>query len=100
MQIGNGIFQTQVHYQSHCHSSQCHHCCHSKPVPCPHVQQSGNTSEPEFMRLKIADIPKEFIKLYHLWQLATPDGYVYVRVQKGMYGLPQAGIIAQQLLEK
>jgi hypothetical protein len=55
---------------------------------------------PEFMRLKMADIPKDFIELYNLRQLATPDGYVYVRVQKGMYGLPQAGIIAQQLLEK
>ncbi len=54
---------------------------------------------PEFMRLKMADIPKEFIELYNLRQLATPDGYIYVWVQKGMYGLPQAGIIAQQLLE-
>jgi len=52
------------------------------------------------MRLKIANIPKNFIKLYNLRQLATPDGYIYVRVQKGMYCLPQAGIIAQQLLEK
>eukprot|EP00804_Cyclotella_cryptica_P025153 CCRYP_013001-RF/>CCRYP_013001-RF protein AED:0.36 eAED:0.32 QI:0/-1/0/1/-1/0/1/0/447 len=51
------------------------------------------------MRLKLADIPEEFIILYNLRNLATPDGYVYVRVQKGMYGLPQAGIIAQQLLE-
>jgi hypothetical protein len=33
---------------------------------------------PEFMQLKIPDIPKEFIKLYHLQQLATPNGYVYV----------------------
>jgi hypothetical protein len=32
--------------------------------------------------------------------LATPDGHVYCEIQKGMYGLPQAGIIAQQLLEK
>jgi hypothetical protein len=54
---------------------------------------------PEFMRLKMADIPKEFIDLYRLRQLATPDEHIYVRVQKGMYGLPQAGIIAQPLLE-
>eukprot|EP00804_Cyclotella_cryptica_P003832 CCRYP_018944-RA/>CCRYP_018944-RA protein AED:0.28 eAED:0.25 QI:0/0/0/1/0/0/2/0/503 len=56
-------------------------------------------AQPEFMRLKLADIPEEFIILNNLRQLATPDGYIYVRVQKGMYGLPQAGIIAQQLLE-
>ena len=27
------------------------------------------------------------------------DGYVYFQVEKGMYGLPQAGIIAQDLLK-
>ena len=54
---------------------------------------------PEYMRLKIADIPDDFIALYKLNQLTTTDGYVYVLIQKGMYGLPQAGIIAQQLLE-
>ena len=30
----------------------------------------------------------------------TRDGYVYVKIKQGMYGLPQAGIIAQQLIEK
>jgi hypothetical protein len=40
------------------------------------------------------------IKHYYLTDLATPDGYVYCKIQKGMYSLPQAGIIAQQLLEK
>ena len=30
--------------------------------------------------------------------LAMPDGYVYLKVWKGMYGLPQAGILAQELL--
>jgi hypothetical protein len=32
--------------------------------------------------------------------LATPDGYFYCEIQKEMYGLPQAGNIAPQLLEK
>eukprot|EP00804_Cyclotella_cryptica_P000961 CCRYP_018393-RA/>CCRYP_018393-RA protein AED:0.44 eAED:0.44 QI:0/0/0/1/0/0/2/0/139 len=39
-------------------------------------------ARPEFMRLKLADIPEDFIILYNLRQLATPDGYIYVRVQK------------------
>jgi hypothetical protein len=43
---------------------------------------------------------KYMLKHYNLTDLATPDGYVYCEIQKGMYGLPQAGIIAQQLLEK
>ena len=28
------------------------------------------------------------------------DGYVYVKVHKGVYGLPRAGTIAQELLQK
>jgi hypothetical protein len=58
------------------------------------------TTRPEFMQLKFANIPDDFIELYHLWKLTTPDGYVYVQVQKDMYGIPQAGIITQQLLEQ
>eukprot|EP00804_Cyclotella_cryptica_P027184 CCRYP_017173-RA/>CCRYP_017173-RA protein AED:0.37 eAED:0.37 QI:0/0/0/1/1/1/2/0/314 len=53
---------------------------------------------PEYMRLKLSDISDHIIKLYKLDKLVTTDGYVYVLIQKGMYGLPQAGIIAQQLL--
>jgi len=37
---------------------------------------------PEFMRLKIADIPKDFIELYNLRQLATPDGYIHGKYKK------------------
>ena len=54
----------------------------------------------EYMRLKLTDIPEEIIVEYKLRDIATPDGYVYIEVRKGMYGLPQAGIIAQQLLEE
>ena len=56
-------------------------------------------ARPEFMRLKLADIPAAIIDRYKLRDIAQ-DGYVFVRIQKGMYGLPQAGIIAQQLLEQ
>ena len=55
---------------------------------------------PEFMRLKLADMPDDVVTHYQLHDKATPDGYVYVRIQKGMYGLPQAGLIAQELLER
>jgi len=57
-------------------------------------------ARPEYMRLKIDDMPDEGIKQYQLRDKATKDGYVYVKINKGMHGLPQAGIIAQQLLEK
>ncbi len=55
---------------------------------------------PEYMRLKLTDIPDKVIAHYNLRELATPDGYVYCEVTKGMYGLPQLGIIAQELLEE
>ncbi len=54
----------------------------------------------KYMRLQIANMPDDVIKHYHLTDLATPNRYLYCEIQKGMYGLPQAGIIAQQLLEK
>jgi len=52
----------------------------------------------EYMRLKTADIPDEIIKEFKLDQKVTTDGFIYTEIQKGMYGLPQAGIIAQELL--
>jgi hypothetical protein len=52
------------------------------------------------MQLKLADMPDDTIEHYKLRDVATPDRYVYCEIQKGMYGLPQAGIIAQELLTK
>ncbi|KAL7483213.1 hypothetical protein ACHAW6_008863 [Cyclotella cf. meneghiniana] len=37
---------------------------------------------PKYMRLKVADIPNDFIALYKLNQLTTADGYIYVLIQK------------------
>ncbi len=54
----------------------------------------------EYMRLKITNISEEIIREYGLQALATSDGYVHCEMQKGMYGLPQAGIIAQELLRE
>jgi len=52
------------------------------------------------MRMKIKDLPEELITMYNLTNKATADGFVYIKIQKGMYGLPQAGILAQELLEQ
>ena len=54
----------------------------------------------ECMRLKLTDIPEEIIIKYNLQEIATEDGYMYCEIRKGMYGLPQAGITAQLLLEE
>jgi hypothetical protein len=54
----------------------------------------------EYIQIKIDDVPEEIIKQYNLRENVDNDGYVYIEVRKGMYGLPQAGILAQELLEQ
>ena len=54
----------------------------------------------EYARIPLADIPEEIIKEYSLLKYVDGHDCVYIQIQKGMYGLPQAGILAQELLEK
>ncbi len=54
----------------------------------------------KYMQLRIADMPDNVIKHYNLRDKVTPNSYIYCEIQKEMYGLPQASIIAQQLLEE
>eukprot|EP00804_Cyclotella_cryptica_P012986 CCRYP_002317-RA/>CCRYP_002317-RA protein AED:0.32 eAED:0.30 QI:0/0/0/1/1/1/3/0/854 len=54
---------------------------------------------PEYMRLKFDLIPEEIVDKYKLREY-NKDGWVYVRIDLGMYGLPQAGILANKLLAK
>ena len=54
----------------------------------------------EYTQLHLADVPDEIIEEYKLKDIATAEGFVYIEVRKGMYGLPQAGLLAQQLLER
>ncbi|KAL7481873.1 hypothetical protein ACHAW6_007553 [Cyclotella cf. meneghiniana] len=52
---------------------------------------------PEIMRLKYNILPDESIHKYGLAQKVL-NGWVYVHIEKGMYGLPQAGLLANKLL--
>jgi hypothetical protein len=54
----------------------------------------------EYMKLKLSNMSEDIIAHYHLFDIATPDRYIYCKIREGMYGLPQAGIIAQELLAK
>ncbi len=54
----------------------------------------------EYLRMKLSDMPEDVIDHYNLNEKATEDGSIYVAVKRGMYGLPQAGILAQELLEQ
>ena len=60
----------------------------------------SSLKRPEFAKIKLTDITEEVINEYNLHQLATPDGWVYIKVTRGMYSLPQAGSLGQDQLEK
>jgi hypothetical protein len=53
----------------------------------------------EYMRLQISILPLDIIEKYKLTHLAV-NGWVYLEIRKGMYGLKQAGLLANQLLQK
>ena len=55
---------------------------------------------PEYIKIKLSDIPDEVIKEYKLKDKATKNGSVFIQANRGMYGLPQSGLLANQLLEK
>jgi Reverse transcriptase (RNA-dependent DNA polymerase) len=54
-------------------------------------------TQPEFMRVPLTSIPDQIIQHYKLQQ-TSHKGNVYVRITKGMYGLPQAGKLANNEL--
>ena len=54
----------------------------------------------EYMRLQLDNMPEEVIEHYKLADHTPTDGHDYCKIQKGMYCLPQVGVIAQQLLEE
>ena len=59
--------------------------------------------DPEYVLIKITDIPAEFIEEYKLagtdieeYKLAGTDrdSWIYFEIRRSCYGLPQAGILA------
>ena len=49
--------------------------------------------DPEYMRIKVKLVPVEIMDQYWLWD-KVHDSHVYMKIVKGMYGLPQSGILA------
>jgi hypothetical protein len=50
----------------------------------------------EYMKMLLSRFPEGIIQKYNLNDLAV-DGWVYFEIRKGMYGLKQAGLLANQL---
>ncbi len=38
--------------------------------------------QPEYMQMKLSDVPQEFVNLYDLTKIAEEYGNVYIKVQK------------------
>ena len=53
----------------------------------------------EYGRFHRRDIPQSFINKYKLDEIFDNKGYVYMEIQRGMYGLKQAGKIANEQLK-
>jgi hypothetical protein len=53
----------------------------------------------KYMRMLLSRFPEEIVNKYNLKELAV-DGWVYIEIRKGMYGLKQSGLLASQLLQK
>ena len=51
------------------------------------------------MKIQIVQIPDEIIAEYNLKSKVHSDGSVYIDIQKGMDGLPQASMLANKLLK-
>lgn len=49
---------------------------------------------PEYMRILWKYIPEDIRIRYGLHEKLADDGYIYVKIKKGMYGLKQAAVLA------
>ena len=54
---------------------------------------------PEYVRIKISDIPQDFVDKYNLLDFVR-YGWIYFEINHGVYGLLQSVILANNLLEK
>jgi hypothetical protein len=52
----------------------------------------------EYKKMLISRFPEEIVQKYNLNALAV-DGWVHIEIRKGMYGLKQAGLLTNQLLQ-
>ena len=54
----------------------------------------------EYLQLKMLDISEDIQHQYDQQTKVTSNGWVYIKVRKGIRGLPQARLLAQELLEQ
>ena len=54
----------------------------------------------EYVCLTLIDMPEYVIEHYNLKTKSTKDGYIFITIKRGMYGISQSELLAQELLEE
>ena len=54
---------------------------------------------PEYTRIPVELVPQEFIDADNLAS-KIKNGYIYMKIIRGINGLPQSGVLANKLLKK
>ena len=57
-------------------------------------------NDPEYMKIPFKYFPSDIIEQYKIQGKVHSDGFIYVKIIKGMYGLKQAAILAYDNLIK
>jgi hypothetical protein len=91
-----GMVTVKIHLNSVVSTKGARYC----PIDLKDFYLNTPMAHPEFMRMKLAELSKEFARIYKQHDLANTNKYISIKIQKGMYGLPQAGIPVQELLKK
>ena len=55
---------------------------------------------PEYMKVPIRYFPNDIQDKYNLQSIVTTNGFIYIKIKKGMYGLKQAAALAYNNLIK
>ena len=55
---------------------------------------------PEYMKVLYKHFPAEKKQKYNLHTKVTSNNYIYIRIEKGIYGLKQAAILAYDNLQR
>ena len=57
-------------------------------------------AQKEYMRVRLKHMPSAIVEFSNLLDKATSDGWIYISIEKGMFGLKNAAVLAYQNLKK
>ena len=57
---------------------------------------ASTLKDAQYVRFKLKQIPISIQNQYHLQPLVDPQGYVYAKIKKALYGLKESGRIANE----